>query len=730
MDLKLAPLAGAVLALLTLSAVPARAQDGPPTGNAQTQTPAKLDRVEVTAKPQSDADMRRRSRVAKQLYGREELDKYGDTNVADVLKRLPGVTMRGSTPVMRGLGSGYTLILLNGDPAPPGFDLSQLDPAQVERIEVSKAPTADLSAQAVAGTINIILREPPKRTQRELRVGVGYSAVRPSASGTYTYGSSAGGLSYLLPLSVFGWRNQNVSDITRYSPGTDYRPSLVTEHQVTDNYGTGFNATPRLNWKIDDAQTLTLLGFLQKGQWHSNSRYAYSDIEGAPSLDANANNLGTWQMVRGNVQYQNQFSDTQRVELKAGVQDARGGFDNVTASEPPRTSSGTNRDRNLTQSGKFAQLVGDAHSVSVGWELEWRRHDEERAVEIAGVPQLPGIDGLPFSARIARQALWAQDEWDISKQWSAYLGLRSERIVTESAASDTGETRNVSSVTTPLLHLNYKLDPKGRDLIRASLTRSYKVPDLSALLARPALSSLYPDPTQPNTEISPDHMGNPTLKPELATGLDLAYETYLPSGGVMSIGLFRRDVDNLIRTVTSLETVSWSPVQRWIAAPTNFSKATATGLELELKGQAGELMPRWFDPRLPLNLRASLNVYRSDVETLPGPNNRLDGQQPWSGTFGFDYRMRSEPFAFGSSLTFTPGYTTTQTADTSVIQSRRRGFDAYLLWTLSKTSSLRVSANNLQPVDTNTTTLLGSGYYSGVESYGRTQFGISMEMKL
>lgn len=41
-------------------------------------------RVEVIAKPQSDADLRRQSSVAKQIYGREELDRFGDTNVLDV----------------------------------------------------------------------------------------------------------------------------------------------------------------------------------------------------------------------------------------------------------------------------------------------------------------------------------------------------------------------------------------------------------------------------------------------------------------------------------------------------------------------------------------------------------------------------------------------------------------------------------------------------------------------
>ena len=64
-------------------------------------------------------------------------------------------------PRKRGLGAGYMQILINGDPAPQGFNLDQLSPSQIERIEVPHAPTAEQSTQAVAGTINIIPKEAP-----------------------------------------------------------------------------------------------------------------------------------------------------------------------------------------------------------------------------------------------------------------------------------------------------------------------------------------------------------------------------------------------------------------------------------------------------------------------------------------------------------------------------------------------------------------------------------------
>ena len=116
-----------------------------------------------------------------QICGREELDRFGDTNALDLLRRLPGVNVGSGGPRMRGLGAGYTQILMNGDPAPQGFNLDQLSPSQIERIEVPRAPTAEQSTQAVAGTINIILKEAPCNCARW--VGARTMASRRQAPG-------------------------------------------------------------------------------------------------------------------------------------------------------------------------------------------------------------------------------------------------------------------------------------------------------------------------------------------------------------------------------------------------------------------------------------------------------------------------------------------------------------------------------------------------------------------
>ena len=686
-----------------------------------------MERIEIRARPQTDTELRRRAPVAKQVYGREELDKFGDTSVSDVLKRLPGVNIAGGAPRMRGLGSGYTLILINGDPAPPGFQFDQLNPAQVERIEVTRGATADQSAQAVAGTINIILKQAPKIAQRDLRLGLGYNAVRPTPSASFTYGESGGGLAVSLPVSLFAWRNIVDSVIDRQTAGLDRLPSRALQTSRQDSWGQGFNSTPRLNWTLSEDQSASAQVFAQRGHWHNRAAYSNQVLLGQPSLEAGNSFEGIWQNLRGNLQWNKRIGESTKVELKLGLQDSKNTFDGIT--DTLRRTLGDNRDRSLTQAGKLGHFIGDAHTLTAGWDLEWRRREETRTITDNGVPQQPDFEGQPFGARIERQALFVQDEWELSPQWSTYLGLRSERIATQSRGL-ADPVRNTSQVTTPLWHLNYKFDPKGRDMVRASLTRSYKAPELSSLLARQGLSSLFADTTKPNTAASPDRIGNPRLKPELATGLDIAYESYLPGGGLFSIGGFHRSVNDLVRSVTSLQTVSWATVPRYVSTPVNFSKATTTGLEVELKGRAGELLPSLFDAASPLNLRASLNWYRSRVAALSGPNTRLDGQQPWSGNLGADYRLTALPLSLGASLAYTPGYTTQQTAVQSLDQSRARAVDAYALWSFSRATSLRLSASNLVPLDNITRSVFGTGDDTRTQRSGRTFFSASLDMKL
>lgn len=700
-------------------------QEGGPTPG------AKLERVEISTR-QTDTELRRRASTAKQIYGREELDKFGDTNVADVLQRLPGVSMQGNAPRLRGLGAGYTQILINGDPAPPGFALDQLDPALVERIEVSKGPTATQSAQAVAGTINIILKDAPKRSQRDLRLGTAYRFEKPTFSANLTLGEKWGDFSILVPVSTFQWRGQIDSEIHRQ---TFTGNSIATEAvQKGDNrfQGQGINLGPVLTWRISDDETLNWQSFVQSGAWNGTTGYTSQVLAGAPALDGDSSNEGGWELVRSRLQWVNNFSAEDRLEIKAGVQASRGRSDNQihSAGSMQQRTLGDNREASLTQAGNYTRLINQAHSLALGWDLELRQREEKRDASVQGVALISSLQGQAFSAQVQKTALFVQDEWQLSPQWSATLGLRHENITTQSTGLDV-DLRNTSAVLTPMLHLAYKLNAAGKDLVRASLTRSYKAPDINALLARPTPNGLYADLSQSNTVLAADSAGNPALRPELATGLDMAYEKYLPSGGLFSVGIFYREINDLVRGVTSLQTSpDYATAPRWVSQARNFSSGRAAGLELELKGRAGELLPALFDTKLPLSLRAALNFYRSEVDTLPGPDNRLDGQQPWSGSFGMDYRFSTLPLTIGGNFAFTPDFVTRQSLSQTLDQGRSRSIDMFARWIVRENVSMRLALSNIAPLANESLSSNSNGASVYTSRLARTGINFSTEIKL
>jgi iron complex outermembrane receptor protein len=274
----------------------------------------------------------------------------------------------------------------------------------------------------------------------------------------------------------------------------------------------------------------------------------------------------------------------------------------------------------------------------------------------------------------------------------------------------------------------WKLPDAPRDQVRLSLTRSYKSPTTAQLIARPSISNLYNDTTRTNTAVSPDRAGNPDLKPELAWGLDLAFEHYLDAGGIVSANVFARSIDNLIRTVRAQEDVSWASAPRWVARPQNIGSARAAGLELEAKVRASDL----WATELPLTLRANGSLLWSAVDGVAGPNNRLDQQPRYTANVGFDLPIRGTPITIGSNLNYTPSYVVQQIDSQVYRQGAKRAIDGYALWRLGTTASARLSFTNASARDyeTGTTTLLPDGSELSQDTLQRTYTTVTLRFEL
>ena len=688
-----------------------------PLAVAQTAAPAAaaasapVQQVEVTGARNNDIEQRRQATAAKIVIGREEIDRFGDSTVGEVLKRLPGVTLpgapgRGGGPRMRGLGGGYTQLLIDGQRVPPGFSLESLTPDQIERIEILRAPTAETGARAIGGTINIITREGYRRRINDLRLGLMHETGRLSGNGSWTRNDSVGDLTYTLSASVFAGRRE--SEGTTLTTETDLDSGALLREQVETNQGLGrrqgLNVTSRLQWRLADGGSLLLMPVFFHSQGDNRQRQQLVQTLGPTPAEydhAAVEGDSRYSVGRLNLQWRQTLGSGLRLELNGGTHQARGRsnglrreFDDADVLLRSVRDRSRNVDRSVLLNTKLSKLLPGDHSLVTGAEFERLSRSEARETEQDNTDPLADFEG-DLQASSQRLAVYAQDEWAVNPNWAAHAGLRWEAIHTRGDAGSGGERPdNRSQVLTPLLHAVWKPDPKSRDQVRISLTRSYKAPTLQNLVARPLLSSRWPA-AGPNTATHPDRAGNPDLQPELATGVDLAFERYLPQGGVLSANLFHRRIRDYIRSTVELETVSWSPVPRWVSRPKNLGRAVTQGIELEAKFRLDQVLTG----APAVELRNNLSLFRSRVAEVPGPDNRLDEQPRAVLNLGADYRFRGTPLTLGGSLNLTPG-SRTQVSETQFREAgRKRQFDAYALWVFDPALQLRLLASNLAAED-------------------------------
>lgn len=699
-----------------------------------------LERVEISGR-RSDTEQRRQASAAKIVVGREELEKFGDSTLGEVLRRLPGVTQpgapgRGGAPRLRGLGGGYTQILIDGQRVPAGFSFDSINPDQIERIEVQRAPTAETGARAIAGTIHIITREGFRRRLNEWKADASLEGSRGSTGLGWTRNDSDGPLVYNVSMSMRA--GQRVTDtITRSSqaPSAGGDALATAEEAVhTSDRSRSVNLTSRLQWRLGEAgDTLALQPALFWAGTRVARSAAVTQTPGQAALlpYAGAHSEGDYGHgnARLNAQWRGRLADALRFELTGSM----GRFESDSRSTRHELDSGGGLLRSVVDdarsrqsggslAGKLSSTLEDGSLLVGGLELERWRRTQTRTTLQDGVPLLTDF-GDDLSASSLRSAAFLQDEWTLTPQWSANAGLRWEGITTQGQLPDGSRPRNRSSVWTPLAHALWKPDPKGADQVRIGLTRSYRSPDLGQLIARPTLATNA-------SATTPDRAGNPDLRPELATGLDVALERYLAQGGLLSANVFVRRIRDLIRNVVTQETVSWSSSPRWVSRPQNIGDATTAGVELEARFR----LDQWLGGAPPTELRSNLSVFTSRVDNVPGPDNRLSEQPRGSANLGFDHRLRGSPLSFGGNYNWTPGYRTRLAEDRWVEAGTKRVLDAYALWTFSPAAALRLQAGNLGAQDyvTRSSAEMGGGLREDAQTttIGRSQWQLRLEMRL
>nr|WP_315398858.1 TonB-dependent receptor [uncultured Duganella sp.] len=748
---RLTQIAAAVLSL-SFAAAGARAEalagaaDGADASAAGVpQKAAPMQKVQIKGSAAS-YDARRDDTASKIVVNSEEIVKYGDTSVNDVLKRLPGITVGGAAGRpggeirMRGLGAGYTQILINGERAPAGFSIDNLSPEVIERIEVLRAASAEFSTQSIAGTINIILKKAVKVAQHEIKISGAKGSKFSSPSASVNLSDKRDGMSYSFGGNAWRYMYNRMTPSTETGFDAAGVPNVGRAATWQDQgRSDGFNLSPRINWTLANGDTLTSQSFVNLNKFESNSHSRTTVLlagDQGPDYDRIDNTFDSHNGYgRTDLNWVHKLAEGAKFDLKAGVSKNRNtanslqlGANRGASTSLARTVQSHSGEQGFSTQGKYstpltfgapaegAADAGTEHALALGWDAGVTDRDDSRVQREQALPGSlpPDNNDEDFSARATRLAFYGQDEWNITPRWSVYTGLRWEGLETSIEGANLERVRQRSSVLSPLLQTLIKL-PNKKDQVRLALTRTYKAPATASLVPRRFTSTN-------NSRLDPDRRGNPRLKPEVALGLDASFEHYWGDGGMLSASASMRRIEDYMHQGLVQEG------GRWVSTLINDGRAETRGVELEVKFPLRAVM----DHAPALDLRASISRNWSEVDSVPGPDNRLDQQVPLSATVGIDYKSPDGMLSTGSSFSFRNGgqarLSETQGAYTSV----RRDLDVYALFKLDAQNSLRLAVSNLLAQDYETESLYedarGSLRRASVAD-GETQFRVTVERR-
>ena len=506
------------------------------------------------------------------IYDLEFVQRFEPRTVGDLLKRVPSVgflsdVLEFDGARLRGMDPGYTQILINGRKVPGAsadrsFFVDRIPAEIVERIEIVRCPSANRSGDAVAGALNIVLRDAWEFDGAYVRAGASYfddGEVKPTVAGVAS-GEFAGGRG-LVGFSHQGRYNPKKKLSLRYEePGGEF-----VDREDQDDTRDGTDDSVNLSWTRDIGPgRLSLSGlYVKTDRTETEHSLEYNVRDGSSSdnllsvndqvVDIDQRNVAlaldyVFDMAGGRTGIEASWSrfddDTRDVEEEIGYDDE----------ETPPAFDGYEGTKILTDgrdSERALQLfhkreIGGGTTMEFGVAAQVKDRDITRATseveaEDEGEPLPPYTDFDLARSTIEERRVdpylmfshkGATFEWE--------TGLRYEATDVDVSA-DGDDASNDYATLLPSAHLRWNLSDDDR--ISFSLARTVRRPNFDHVLPL-LLEEEYGDN---------DFLGNPGLDPETAWGIDLGFERRLGQRGIVGVNLFYRDVRDLIEITNTGE---------------------------------------------------------------------------------------------------------------------------------------------------------------------------------
>ena len=647
---------------------------------------------------------RQKSSNSKIFVDQAQIKRFNDVTTGDVLRRLPGVLFGGSPGEnkdvnIRGLDKEYTQVLINGRRIPGGgkdrqFEVDQIPAQLIERIEIIRAPTADIDAQGIAGTINIILKKAP--TTPLLTVTAGVSKLQDGKTNpnlNVTYGGQKEDVGYLLNFNV--QQRQYLEADEAYSFNTD--GSVDESEQKSDNKQYDeLQFSSSINWEVNKNNQLLLepLVLLSNENKTKKSQDFTSDgssdgreVEDESKRRSNLALYGQWNHQYGtgneltvglNIQESNDAKKEFTTEYKADDSLDK------TANKIEYKS-----DQETSLFIKNQSFIGEQHTLKAGIEfINKKRTQNITETETEdGETSNEGEDKDLYSTKEQRFNAYILDEYALSERQLLTAGIRFEW--TETNITNTAETEiSGKSTDTDLIpSLHYLFTWTENTSVRASITNTVRRPTFDDMVPY----VVYED----GTLDKPDEAGNPDLLPETATGLDVGIEHYFAKqAGNIGLNVFYRDIDDKIETRVNFNSVAG----RYEESSENIGEAALKGIEFD----ASLNMDNYGIQGLTLSTNAIfLDGEVTDQDT--GLKAAFKEMPDYVYNIGFDHLIPAIDVSWGMNFNYISPRKTEEISDektSNEVMEKQQFLDMYIKKTFANGMELRFSAQNLLAIDT------------------------------
>ncbi len=670
-----------------------------------------LSQVVVTDQREAQVE-RKNSYVQKIVISEEEIERFGDVSVGDVLKRLPGTSFTGPAGVakdvrMRGLDKGYTQFMINGEPVPGAtkerqMQVDRLPADMIERIEIIRNPSAEYDSGNIGGIVNIVFKQ---RIDELTRTRIAYGTNGDLEVGDAIVQTSKrwGDIDLLLAASYTKGAEDVVEEKKTFNTttgavtGREYKPKPVDK--------TEFLFTPRLTWRFGEDR-LILEPFVSKGTEDKTETNTVDKSNVVTSrVSTTENKDDTIARLAGRYEGKTAWGNWY---AKAGSQKTTSEKDKVTYTRSYNATTGVYS--GATRATEYEELeetinylgagvvipFANIHRLSTGVELRYsdyssRKPKTSQSISAAGVPgAVVDKSGVrdKFDITEEKQVFYVQDEINLFARHWLTPGVRYERISREAQGGNNVALDSTTNASNPSLHYRWAILDDFN--FRSSYAQTLKLPKFDQL--NPLIES------KTGNASDPDKGGNAALNPEKAKGVEAGFEKlFMGNRGIAGINFYNRDVKDFIEERTKLEGA------RYVKRPYNVGDAHFWGAEIDWR------FPLYEKRGHVLNLVGNHSEMRGRIESASGAKMDVKDMPERVTNLGLDYRHRPTASFAGFSVNYVPKFTKSSLNDDGVLEQKttlaRTGLDLYFGKAFSPKAEVRFVARNVLSVDKEERTL-------------------------